>query len=104
MDLEKEILPSDRLNKRLEKYELDIENYYYQNLMTNAFKSCLDKCIVNQKSSLLGTRDKICFKNCTNAFQHVSTSTFFSMNSALVLKDMESEARNKLNTDNFSLT
>lgn len=101
MDPENILLPGDRLKKRVEKFELDSTSYYYQSLMAQSYKECFDKCLHTFKSSNMSQGEKGCLKNCTNAFQYAAASTFFSMNSALVLNDMEKDAKNFTSKPHF---
>lgn len=94
MDGENNVIPSDRLNQKVQKHEMTNTGYYYLSMVSQIHKKCLETCLHSFKTTNMSPAEKACLKNCSTAFLNVNISSFYSMNSALVLHDMEKEANN----------
>lgn len=85
------------MKNRVERQDLSNTGYYYNSLVAQAHKKCTESCVTNFKASNLSLNEKNCIKNCINSFHHVNNASFFSMQAALCLHDMEKAVTKRLN-------
>lgn len=88
-------MPADRFKEKIETFLHEDKGYFIRHLRGYTTPQCLDKCVQSLKGTNLSVGEKNCLKSCSYVMQNVACSTLFSMNAALVLRDMENDEKHK---------